>query len=478
MYMLTLKKDRKSIKAYHYNDLLIRILVPSNPAQLKMNGELFISSVEQAVTLSLDSQKSLVVYNGREEDDNGWLQGWLQNNNLLRLLRDKAVWLKLRPGSEQFTYFEQLFPSVVVPSVYVIRQGKIATVIKGSQASTRQLAEALGVSPDGGLGNNRSVNGDGNGNSAANKRFKDQVAETTQRKHLEEVKKQRKMAKEERERIMQLVQADRAERRAMDLHSDRNDNIQDNIKDLNKLRGKTCVLMIRLTNSSTLTAQFDSKETLNSVRKWVDDHRTDGDCLYAFHRNIPRVSFSDSEELKSLEDLQLLPRSVLILKPLETSYTNVAEAKGPGLLGKVFTGLSSWLSSGNFSRDDSTESTDGSQNTNSGNKSINHSNKRNPNAENTEEKDHTIHDGHETSRASLSNSEDLTTDSPVSSRFQSPTSCAADHNTVLTSNPSDLNLPSRCVTPNVYQFINKDDDEKEKSTYNGNTINLEKKDDD
>ncbi|GAV52397.1 hypothetical protein ZYGR_0AG03880 [Zygosaccharomyces rouxii] len=444
-----------------------------------MDGELFISSVEQAVSLSLDSQKSLVVYNGREEDDNGWLEKWLKSDDLLTVLRDKAVWLKLRPGSEQFKYFEQLFPSVVVPSVYVIRQGQIAALIQGPNASGKQLADALGVSFGGSAGSIGNANSADNGNPAANKSFKDQVAETTQRKHLEDVKRQRQMAREERERILQLVKADRAERKAMDLRSDGNDEVHDNIKDLSKLHAKTCVLMIRLTNSSTLTSQFDSKETLNNVRKWVDDHRTDGDCLYAFHRNIPRVTFTDSEELKSLEDLQLLPRSVLILKPLENYYTNVAEAKGPGLLGKVFTGLSSWLSRSSVSDSGDTGNTDGSESAGNSNNDTNRSAKQDARSESTEERDNAAHGGHETSpHTSFSNHEDMTMDSPVSSRFESPAPYAIDHHTAPTSNPSDLNLPSRCVTPNVYQFINKDDDEKEKSTYNGNTINLEKKDDD
>lgn len=443
----------------------------NNFNRLQMDSKLFISSVEQAVSLSLSSQKCLVVYNGREQDDEGWLTKWLDDQDSLKLLRDKAVWLKLRPGSEQFTYFEQLFPSVIIPSVYVIKQGQIVSMIQGPEASINQLADVLGISLGGG--------------NAISKSFKDEVAETTQRKHLEDIKKQKKIAREERERILQLVRADRAERKAMDLHSiGSNDEVQDNIKDVNKLHTKTCVLMVRLTNSSTLTGQFDSKETLNDVRKWVDEHRTDGDCLYAFHRNIPRVTFTDSEELKGLNDLQLLPRSVLILKPLENSYTNVAEAKGPGLLGKVFTGLSSWWSRGgdDSSGVDSSNASSAGSFGSSGNGSSNsthHQTTQELRSENTEERNNVRVSGSETSpRASLLNNEEFAIDSPVSSRFESPASYAIDQQATSTSNPSDLNLPSRCVTPNVYQFVNKDDDEKEKSTYNGNTINLEKKKDD
>ena len=73
-----------------------------------------------------------------------------------------------------------------------------------------------------------------------------------------------------------------------------------------------------MTDGKTLKHEFNSSETLNDVRKWVDLNRTDGDCPYSFHRGIPRVTFKDSDELKTLETLELTPRSALLLKPLET----------------------------------------------------------------------------------------------------------------------------------------------------------------
>lgn len=420
---------------------------------IAMPSDLFISSVEEAVSLSLSSQKCLVVYNALDDEDS-WLDTWLKSDSLLEL-KDQAIWLKLKRSSEQFKYFEQLFPSVVVPSIYVIKDGKIVTIIQGNQASTKQLADALGVSLMPHVTDQRS--------------FKDQVEETTQRKHLEEVRKQKQIAKEEKERILKLVKADRAERRAFENRPSSEDNtnseVHDNIKDMKRLHAKTCVLMIRLTNSSTLTSQFDSQQSLNDVRKWVDEHRTDGDCLYAFHRSIPRVTFAESDELKSLEALELLPRSVLLLKPLENSFTNVAEARGPGLLGKVFTGLSSWLSGGNNAVGVTEERTEHIEERDADASGVRIS----TNGTTTQESEISPH-------ASVINNEDSIMDSPVSSRFESPAPSVAEPH--INSNPSDLNLPSRCVTPNIYQFVNKNDDEKEKSTYNGNAIKLEKKKDD
>lgn len=417
-----------------------------------MPDEIFISSVEDAVSLSLSLHKCLVVYNALNEDS--WLNSWLKHDSLLQL-KDKAVWLKLQRSTDQFKYFEQLFPSVVVPSVYVIKDGKIVTVIQGNGANVAQLANALGCPIQ--------------TEDTAQKSFKDQIAETTQRRHLEEMKKQKQMAREERERILKLVRADRAERKAMEGRPSSEESVtfdvHDNIKDVKKLHVNKCVLMLRLTNSNTLTCQFDSKQTLNDVRKWVDEHRTDGDCPYAFHRSIPRVTFAESDELKTLETLELLPRSVLLLKPLQTSYTNVAEAKGPGLLGKVFTGLSSWLSRSDRAieaeelRSEHKEDRNADKgSTSGGTDGI------------------TTQDNDISSHASFVNNEDFAMGSPVSSRFESPVPSAAEPQ--INSNPSDLNLPSRCVTPNIYQFVNKDDDEKEKSTYNGNTIKLEKNKDD
>lgn len=412
-----------------------------------MKGELFLLSVEESVSKSMQEGKILVVYNSNGDDL--WLNSWFQNS-IDDELRKHAVWLKLVRGTEQFTYFEQIFPSVEVPSFYLIQNGQILSTIQGEDLekshwnelmNTLGLEKKLSVAPT----------------VPAVQTFKEQINETTRQKYNEQLLREKKNAEEERERILKLVEADRAERRARRDHSAtksaaESNEIHDNIKNPKKLHAKTCTLLIKLTNGKSITREFGSKSTLNDVRKWVDTARTDGDGPFAFHRSIPRVTFTDSDELRSLEALELLPRSVLIIKPLDNGYgdLNVAEAKGPGLLGKVFSGISSWWAK------------DG---------------ENLPNTTNVEDQKDSTEDGTLNPEMAASGvptaNDEIMHGSPNSSRIDSPVYSAHEYH--LRHNPSELSLPSRCVTPNVYHFVNAEDEDKDRSTYNGNTVNLEKK---
>lgn len=431
-----------------------------------MLEDLFMDSVEQAVSLSMKHDKVLVVYNSSGDDQ--WLHTWFKTE-LAGHFRSQAVWLKLSKGTEQFGFFEQLFPSVVVPSLYLVKQGQILSIIQGDDSQSdgeshwAKLEQILGT-PD-------TVNIVPSSASASRTpTFKEQVVETTQQKYHEELTKQRRIAQEERARILRLVEADRAERRARNRSTAaegtvNRTQIHDNIKHVTGLPSDSCILLIRLTNGDSVTKQFNSNCNLNDVRTWVDANRTDGDCPYSFHRNIPRVTFSESDELKTLAALELLPRSALILRPLENAYNNlnVAEAKGPGLLGKVFSGLSTWWSSGDANENRGSDTSE------------------NLKEENSEAALHdaaVIPQENEDSSSKKATaamlSEGSNMESPISSNRVSPIQPPCDPH----SNPSELSLPSRCVTPNVYQFVNKDDEEKDRSTYNGNNVNLEKKKDD
>lgn len=421
-----------------------------------LNG-LFMDSVEQAVSLSMKNDKVLVVYNSSGDDQ--WLNAWFKAEIAGHL---KAVWLKLLKGTEQFNFFEQIFPSVVVPSLYLVKQGQIISIIQGDDCHSD--GESHWAKLERFIGTSDSVNSVSSSISAP-RTFKEQVIETTQQKYHEELIKQRRIAQEERTRILRLVEADRAERKARNRPTavegaENRMQIHDHIKHVTGLRSNSCILLIRLTNGDSVTNQFNSNCNLNDVRTWVDANRTDGDCPYSFHRSIPRVTFNESDELKTLAALELLPRSALILRPLENAYNNlnVAEAKGPGLLGKVFSGLSTWWSS-----DDVNERRDS-------NISENLKNETNE----TRLHDTAVNDdssSKKTITAILSEGSNM--ESPISSQHVSPVQPPCDPH----SNPSELSLPSRCVTPNVYQFVNKDDEEKERSTYNGNNVNLEKKKD-
>ena len=407
---------------------------------------LFLESVENAVTESLKTNKTLVVYNNDTIDDpDKWLNQWFHaNNENISLLQNAAVWLKLTKGSTQYQYFEQVFPNVVVPSVYLVFNGKINAILQGEPDETlwdkliHSLHVNLNTKPE-----SKEEQKNPQDRQESSESFREQVQETTQQVYHEEVLKERKAEREERDRILKLLKADKEERKAAQSHTFATEaepiEVRDNIKDPKRLHTENCVLQIKLTNSETLTRSFKSNDILNEVRTWVDVNRTDGDHPYVFHRSIPRMTFSESDEMKTLEQLELTPRSALILQPLNIASKNVkiAEVQQAGLFNRVYTGFSSWLGGPQQPQNDETSMP-----------------YRPP--------EHLAEYGNSRS----------------SSRFSSNNN-NNNNNSQVHREQSETNLNSRSVTPNVYQLVNSDDinDDKEKNTYNGNNVSLEKNDD-
>ena len=414
-----------------------------------MISNLFLESVENAVAESLKNNKTLVVYNNESTDDSDqWLNQWFHaNDENVSLLQNAAVWLKLTKGSTQFQYFEQIFPNVVVPSVYLVFNGKINAILHGEPNDTlwdkliQSLHVNLNTKPESKEEQKKPQPKQTSDRQESSETFREQVQETTQQVYHEEVLKERKAEREERDRILKLLEADKEERKAAQSHAIATEveqmEVRDNIKDPKRLHTENCVLQIKLTNSETLTRSFKSNDMLNEVRTWVDVNRTDGDHPYVFHRSIPRMTFSESDEMKTLEQLELTPRSALILQPLNIANKNIkiAEAQQAGIFNRVYTGFSSWLGGAQQQQNDQTSMP-----------------YRPP--------EHVTEYGNSRS----------------SSRFSSNN----NNNSQIHREQSETNLNSRSVTPNVYQLVNSDaiNDDKEKNTYNGNNVSLEKKDDD
>ncbi|CAI4059363.1 hypothetical protein N7582_001352 [Saccharomyces uvarum] len=426
---------------------------------------LFRDSVEEAVNDSIKQGVAMAVYSTTRDDR--WLESWFKEDEVaLDVLAEHSIWLKLVKDSEQFKLFEQVFPNVVLPSVYLIRAGKIELIIQGEDdRHFERLLACLGIKDkkaSEALPNEVStspVKKASSSNKASKKNARERIAETTLEIQRREQLKQKRLAEEERERIIKLVRADRAERRALDEthHRTLDDakplDVHDNIKDVQKLHSSTCMLQIRMTDGKTLKNEFGSSETLNDVRKWVDLNRTDGNGPYSFHRSIPRVTFKDSDELKTLEALELTPRSALLLKPLDTPHSKlkVTEMEGPGILGRLYKGFSTWWGGNEYSV--STSQHEGSS-------GLNHS---------------------ETRSSSLRTAPP---DRFQQENFREPVQSSTYASPLLTPSgtrfPSETNLTtSRSVSPNVFQFVNNDrqDDPEDPTTFNGNNVHLEKKKD-
>lgn len=332
----------------------------------------FVSSVENAVQKSLRENKALLVYTS--DGDNVWFESWF-TPLVAEQLKDKCVWLRLLAQSREMSYFEEIFPGVKVPSVYCISKGQIVEMISYDQVdmdkfSTRliravtngKLVDISSEDSSEGSGTSRGTDLGSSGSPVGSSSSGPASTTTKLTEYQIRAKKHQLTEQQERERIMRLMKADREEmkhRRHSSCSSPglisqdqelpivlevASEPIHDNIKNRDIINSTVCTLLIRLTDGKTLKHDFSSTETLNDVRKWVDANRTDKDLPYQFHRNIPRETFTESQEMSTLLDLELTPRSALILKPLENQghSQKIADVEGPGLLGKLYQNVTSW----------------------------------------------------------------------------------------------------------------------------------------
>ncbi|KAH3672253.1 hypothetical protein WICMUC_004348 [Wickerhamomyces mucosus] len=404
----------------------------------------FITSVEDAVGTSVTSNKPLIVYISEKEGSDQWIEK-LITESLLNLISNKAVGLKLNKETEQLQQFQQIFPNIIVPSLFCIKVANVLDVISGDidketfgdrltkvieenqptieqQQTTRTIESSLSApSPvqtpqeltpppaahnlaRSGITSNSSTSVSHiavsevspfsttdssyiakeetkeQAKAEVKLTLKEQIAETAAKKYKEEQIKKAKQTKEDRERIRRLLKADEEERKLNllrkqeererqrrlsnneDIDMDDEHKIDEIIQENKTLRDnihnrklsnsfttpEICSLAIRLLNGSSIRYDFKPTDTLNDVRNWIDQNRTDGDQPYCFHRTIPRITFGVTDEEKTLEKLELIPRSALILKPFST-YSDAFSQSGRssntrGLFARVFGGVSTWFS--------------------------------------------------------------------------------------------------------------------------------------
>lgn len=123
----------------------------------------------------------------------------------------------------------------------------------------------------------------------------------------------------EKKRVLDLIAADRLERESKRRCGRA---IAGTVELVDKFgRGRhlretdMCTLQVRFTNGDSVKCAFESGTTLKAVREWLEAFRTDGEVPYVFHRNIPRMDYKPEDELKTLRELDLAPRSILMMRP-------------------------------------------------------------------------------------------------------------------------------------------------------------------
>ncbi|KAL3232733.1 K6-linked polyubiquitin modification-dependent protein binding [Nakaseomyces bracarensis] len=197
----------------------------------------------------------------------------------IKAMHDKEETIEIVPGTKSFSTFERLYGPVSIPSYNII---------------------------------------DPNGEVYTTSNINDLQRKLMDGSHNKVTKYETSSQDIERRRILDLIEADKLERQ--NKHFGETNvmkplDLVDKFKNERILDTDTCTLQIRFTNGDSVRYTFDSSSTLKSVREWLNDLRTDGEVPYLFHRNIPRMDYKPEDELKTLAELDLTPRSILMMKP-------------------------------------------------------------------------------------------------------------------------------------------------------------------
>ncbi|KAK6457820.1 uncharacterized protein RJT20DRAFT_26609 [Scheffersomyces xylosifermentans] len=402
------------------------------------NGAVFRSSVQEAVQATITLARPLFVFLSKSASDaesEQFLNQFLHENNqeIIEKLNNHFVLLKLVENTTEFGYFEQIFQNLVVPSFYIVSNGRLLDVVtnttseeefnekvigwipqisaSGSNSSrptydvsgsTSPTAEANGDSPEipitapvatgtvsstepqaesGITATNIEVpeqrtetqpqttqaeqhqqsRNDSDSTSRRSQERKKQKAKNQEKeeviskhdksakKYHEQYRAKKKEQEREKERLRALLRADRKENQSRQRElEEKLDNTKDGTPQSSttskantpRPTSDVCSLSIKLFDGNSLRHDFKPTDTLNDVRTWIDSeteiiptHNSlpsfatssyPQPTNYVFHRPmLPRITFTDEQELQKLVDLELCPRSALILKPIyDDKYTN------------------------------------------------------------------------------------------------------------------------------------------------------------
>lgn len=118
--------------------------------------------------------------------------------------------------------------------------------------------------------------------------------------------------KQERDRIMRLVEADRRETGSRLVRSSAAD---DQPKPIKRTGKNQCSLAVRLIDGSTLRHTFNSSDSLDTVREMV---RSSDPSVGAFKfcAAWPKRELEDGDEKKTLQELGLTPSATLIINEI------------------------------------------------------------------------------------------------------------------------------------------------------------------
>ncbi|CAD6447811.1 4f64dd95-7bf7-4333-ad5c-311bba97003d [Sclerotinia trifoliorum] len=360
------------------------------------------------------------VTNGNEES-RLWEDDFLQDSELSSQLQERSVLLRLDFGSEEANYLAAIFPIPKAPTLVAIWSGELKEYLaagttkqeflvrlgkalesahsRGNVENDRPMSENItshlqtsehrttdiqnqqssghpstGDFNDGSTvpfqstSNNTSSSSslptdprgdppeDTKSNVEDQTKKPSQAADTANYAAIQ--RKRHQEAREERVRILALVESDKVRRRKdAERKANRNNQLTEQSAAFSGTnssvpasapKAQDCALQIRLFDGSSIRSKFPNTSTLNGdVRKWIDDHQKD-DVPYIFKHvctPLPNKALSMTDESRDLAALGLFPSATLIIVPVQ-AYTSAYEATEPrGILSRGIAagyGLGTW----------------------------------------------------------------------------------------------------------------------------------------
>ncbi|KAI0465239.1 hypothetical protein LJB42_000464 [Komagataella kurtzmanii] len=283
-----------------------------------MTESLFQHEVGPAIQAAIEQQKFLLIYSTTDGEDKWGDELILNNPKFPDLVKGKAITFKLVQGSRDFDNFKQVFPGVTVPSVIVINAGQVVDLLQGpltrdefNNRITKILSTQVKTS------SNPLPKKEKESESSLRKDSRYLAAEI----YKKEQRKRRQQEKEERERILELVRLDQRERKRRQSSSSNDKDIVseplvENVHSTHD-NDEMYIIQLRLFDGTAIRHAFNSRDTLENVRHFITESYPEyQQKTYYFYKPLQRITFSDTDEFKSLFDLKL-NRASLILKPRE-----------------------------------------------------------------------------------------------------------------------------------------------------------------
>ncbi|GAD92202.1 predicted protein [Paecilomyces variotii No. 5] len=332
--------------------------------------------LQDGIALAVRESKLVVCFvRDDTHESSEWEDEYFADEEIIQLLKDKAVILRLREGTQEAGFLSSFCPISKYPTVVVIKNGMLNEYMVAGTSKVdfqNRLKGVLIGNPQTAISAPASLVSN-TGNSATSAPQPTQPAQSAQ-PAAQEPKTTSRSEKQTDTRPTDphkkpghKVSSEQAERRAQRHREERERASKQAKQDQEQTKGKEAQpkatssatpnetttppverpqpraatqyrLQIRLFDGSSVRSSFSPTDTIRAhVRPWLEEKRTDGDRPYTLKHiltPLPNHTISVSEEEQTLQELGLGPTANLVMVPVQTyteAYASVASLPARGL---------------------------------------------------------------------------------------------------------------------------------------------------